>query len=136
MRSISSPRQRDADKTRALNSDGAIPYELEVVDRRGHAIGELLDVMVDMRTGHIAYGVVGVRRGRDPERAIRQIAVPWSALYPDRIDDRLLIDEPRARIEGAPMLPPRSCSKRVARHWAKEVHDYFGCVPYWQEEVH
>jgi hypothetical protein len=87
--------------------------------------------MVDMRTGHIAYGVVELH----PDgKGSREIAVPWNALYPDRIDDRLLIDAPRSRIESAPAMRARRSG--VDREWARAVHHYFNCSPYWESELH
>src|SRR5438105_7065175 len=83
-------------------------FELEVVDRSGHAVGELFDVMVDMHSGKIAYGVIELKHA-GASGAARHIAVPWHALYPDRLEDRLLIDASRTRIERAPSLPPDAC---------------------------
>jgi sporulation protein YlmC with PRC-barrel domain len=108
-----------------------IPYDLQVVDRSGRAIGELLDVMVDMESGRIAYGVIELKDART-HRA-RRVAVPWGVLYPDRLEDRLLIAATRTHVERAPALPPASCSRREARRWVKVVDDYFGTLPCWQK---
>ena len=90
--------------------------------------------IIRLSTGRIAYGVIEVHPRRRGVHCARQIAVPWNVLHPDRIDDCLRIDAPRARIEGAPVLPPDMGARRVPRRWAKTVHDYFGCIPYWKQE--
>ena len=109
-------------------------FELEVVDRSGQTVGELFDVMVDMHSGKIAYGVIELNNAR-ASGAARHIAVPWHALYPDRLEDRLLIDASRSRIERAPSLPPAACSRRAAKQWVKVVDDYFHALPHWEDEA-
>src|SRR5689334_19641385 len=60
----------------------------EVADREGEVVGELSDILLDLRRNHIAYGVVTLRRARaDGER---MVAIPWNALFQDGDADRFV----------------------------------------------
>ena len=49
-----------------------------VVDSQGERVGDLLDVLVDMHAGRVAYGVVVLDHA--PDWSERLIAVPWMFL--------------------------------------------------------
>src|SRR5581483_5676169 len=76
---------------------------VEVVDRDGNVVGQLHDILLDLRRNRIAYGVLELRRTRkDGERLV---AIPWNALFQDADSDRFTINAARERIEEAPLLP-------------------------------
>ncbi len=103
---------------------------IEVADRDGEVVGELSDILLDLRRNHIAYGVVKLRRPRaDGER---MVAIPWNALFQDGDADRFVINAPRERIEEAPLLPSELASKGLDGDVAVFAHSYFGTRPYWE----
>ncbi len=85
----------------------------EVVDRDGNVVGQLHDILLDLRRNRIGYGVIELRRARrDGERLV---AIPWNALFQDGDADRFSINAPRDRIEDAPLLPVRARDQGARR---------------------
>lgn len=106
---------------------------VEVVDRDGNVVGQLHDIMLDLRRNRIAYGVVELRRARgDGERLV---AIPWNALFQDADADRFSVNAPRERIEQAPLLPAEMAAKGLDGEVAVFAHHYFGTRPYWEHGV-
>lgn len=103
---------------------------LEVVDCDGNVVGQLHDILLDLRRNRIAYGVVELRRTRgDGERLI---AVPWNALFQDPEGEHFVVHAPRDRIEEAPLLPSDLATKGLDGDIAVFAHSYFGTRPYWE----
>jgi hypothetical protein len=103
---------------------------IEVVDRDDNVVGQLHDILLDLRRNRIAYGVVELRRTRrDGERLV---AIPWNALFQDGDADRFIVNAPRDRIEEAPLLPSDLATKGLDGDVAIFAHSYFGTRPYWE----
>lgn len=103
---------------------------IEVIDRDGNVVGQLHDILLDLRRNRVAYGVVELRRARrDGERLI---ALPWNALFQDGDADRFIVNAPRERIEEAPLLPSDLATKGLDGDVAVFAHSYFGTRPYWE----
>src|SRR5271170_1272762 len=73
-----------------------------VMDRDGRRIGGLRDLMVDMRHGRIAYGLVALDDA--PAWSGRLIAVPWNAMHADG-DGNLKVNARRDWVERGPSIP-------------------------------
>jgi sporulation protein YlmC with PRC-barrel domain len=71
----------------------------EVIDRDGAHIGELRDIMLDLRVARVAYGMVAL--DRPAESGERLVAVPWTVMEIDSNGD-LRVNAPRDWIECAP----------------------------------
>ncbi|MDQ6619057.1 MAG: PRC-barrel domain-containing protein [Pseudomonadota bacterium] len=103
---------------------------IEVVDRDDNVVGQLHDILLDLRRNRIAYGVIELRRPRkDGERLV---AIPWNALFQDGDGGRFSINSPRDRIEEAPLLPSELATKGLDGEVAVFAHSYFGTRPYWE----
>jgi len=103
---------------------------VEVVDRDGNVVGQLHDILLDLRRNHIAYGVIALRRPRpDGERLV---AIPWNALFQDGDADRFTINAPRERVEEAPLLASQLAASGLDGDAAVLAHSYFGTRPYWE----
>jgi sporulation protein YlmC with PRC-barrel domain len=103
-----------------------------VVDRDGHPIGRLHDIMVDLRRGRIAYGLLTLDRVEAP--AERLIAVPWNAMHMDA-GGNLRVNAPRDRVERGPSMPTGWMADLHDHEWAEFVHAYFGARPYWEHSA-
>ncbi len=103
---------------------------LSVVDSRGEQIGALHDLMLDLRTGRIAYGVVMLDHA--PEWSERVIAVPWNAMLLDAGAGRFRINALRDWIERAPSMQPDAMPNLLDHECAVLIHSFFGTRPYWE----
>ena len=101
-----------------------------VVDNQGERVGELLDVLVDMHAGRVAYGVVALDHA--PDWSERLIAVPWNTMQMQGDGDGIGINATRDWIERAPSMRIEAMSELLDRELAVFIHAYFGAKPYWE----
>ncbi|HEY2863074.1 MAG TPA: PRC-barrel domain-containing protein [Casimicrobiaceae bacterium] len=101
-----------------------------VVDSEGHRVGELLDILVDMHAGRVAYGVVVLDRA--PEWSERLIAVPWNTMRMQADGDGVCVNAMRDWIERAPSMRIEAMNELLDRELAVFIHAYFGARPYWE----
>jgi len=101
-----------------------------VVDSQGERVGELLDVLVDMHAGRVAYGVVALDHA--PDWSERLIAVPWNTMQMQGDGDGIGINATRDWIERAPSMRIEAMSELLDRELAVFIHAYFGAKPYWE----
>lgn len=103
---------------------------LTVTDSRQECIGRLSDVMFDLRTGRIAYGVVSLDRA--PHWSARTIAIPWNAMKLDGDAGRLCVNALRDWIQRAPSMQADAIPKLLDHECAVLIHSFFGTKPYWE----
>ena len=95
----------------------------------GDKIGTIERVMIDKRSGKVAYAVMsfgGFLGIGDEYRAL-----PWSVLrYNENLDayELNLADE---QLRGAPMPGSGWETGTVDRSWERNIHDYYRASPYW-----
>jgi PRC-barrel domain len=95
----------------------------------GDKIGTIERVMIDKRSGKVAYAVMsfgGFLGIGDEYRAL-----PWSVLrYNENLDayELNLTDE---QLRGAPMPGHGWETGMVDRSWERNIHDYYRASPYW-----
>jgi sporulation protein YlmC with PRC-barrel domain len=104
----------------------------DVVDRDGARIGELQDMMLDLRVAQVAYGIVAL--DRPPEWSERLVAVPWNVMHIDGNGD-LRVNAPRDWVERAPSMQPELLPTLLDHEWAVFIHSYFGARPYWEDSA-
>lgn len=99
-----------------------------VNDRKGNKIGTIERVMIDKRSGKVAYavmsfgGFLGVGERHHP--------LPWRLLDYDVNQAAYVIDLDRDMLEGAPMVEMRDGSWDEALY-GQQLHDYYRVPPYW-----
>jgi hypothetical protein len=103
---------------------------LPVVDSDSAQLGVLHDLMLDLRTGRVAYGVVILDHA--PEWSERVIAVPWNAMSLDTGAERFRINALRDWIERAPSMQPDAMPNLLDHECAVLIHSFFGARPYWE----
>jgi len=94
----------------------------------GDKVGTIERVMIDKRSGKVAYAVMtfgGFLGIGDEYRAL-----PWSLLrYNERLDAyELNVTEDQLR--NAPTLTG-GMESGLNREWERDVHHYYGVSPYW-----
>ncbi len=101
----------------------------EVRNRAGEALGSIKRVMIDKRSGKVAYAVMsfGGFLGMGEEYH----ALPWSVLTYDTRLDAYVVDLDRPQLEGAPHFAATAEPNWGDLAWGRQIHDYYGATPYW-----
>jgi hypothetical protein len=92
----------------------------------GESVGSIERLMIDKRSGYVAYAVVSF--GGFLGLGTDHYALPWNALrYNPRLDayELNIADE---RLRNAPRYDE---SNWTDRHWEQGVHEHYGVEPYW-----
>jgi hypothetical protein len=98
-------------------------------DSAGNKIGTIERVMIDKRTGKVAYAVMSF--GGFLGMGADYVSLPWHLLrYNERLDAyELSVTENQLR--GAPPVASGWDTGTVSRDWERNVHNYYGVDPYW-----
>jgi PRC-barrel domain len=103
---------------------------LPVIDSRGERVGTLADIMFDLHTGRIAYGIVAL--DRVPRWTERMVAIPWNAMHLGSDDEHLCVNARRDWIERTPSVQAQSLPSILDHDRAVLIHSFFGTKPYWE----
>jgi sporulation protein YlmC with PRC-barrel domain len=99
-----------------------------VVDVNGEVMGSVVDVMLDLSRGCVAYAIVAtdgfVGLGE------RHFAVPWRALRAEG-EQFVLMVQARA-LATAPSFDRDHWPRTPSKAWHRDVHAYFHSRPYWE----
>ncbi len=92
----------------------------------GEKLGSIDHLVIDKRSGNIAYAVMGfggfLGMGEDHH------PIPWKKLRYDVNLGGYVTDITKAQLEGAPRRP---ADWRDNRDWAASTYGYYGVAPYW-----
>lgn len=91
-------------------------------------LGDIKDIMLDMRTGRVAYAVVSF--GGFLGMGEKLFAVPWQALKLDTENKRFTLDADKNRLESAPGFDKDNWPNMADSTWQQGIHDYYGTKPY------
>lgn len=100
-----------------------------VHDNAGHKLGTVHSVMIDKRSGQVAYalmafgGVLGVGSHIYP--------IPWEALTYDVDLDGYRVGMTREQLKSAPRLSLDDTDRPIDRDHAEAVRSYYGTMPWW-----
>ncbi|MEX3931546.1 PRC-barrel domain-containing protein [Paraburkholderia phymatum] len=101
----------------------------KVLSADGNDIGKIRDIMLDVRSGRIAYAVLS--SGGFLGIGDKLLAIPWSALTLDADRKCFLLDMPTESVKNAPGFDKDHWPPMADATWATLVHQYYGCAPYW-----
>jgi len=90
-------------------------------------LGEIKEIMIDMRSGKIAYAVMS--HGGVFTIGEKLFAVPWEALLLDTVNKRFTLNVDKERIENAPGFDTDNWPNMAAQAWATSMHSYSGPTP-------
>ena len=100
----------------------------DVYNLQDDDLGDIKDIMLDMRTGRVSYAVLSF--GGFLGMGEKLFAVPWSALKLDTINKRFTLDVEKERLESAPGFNPDNWPNMADATWQKTIHDYYGTQPH------
>ena len=102
-------------------------YGYEVISSDNQKLGKLNNLLVDLETGRILYGVIGTPKGR-------VAVVPQIFNVSQPTAKELHIKDPKSKIDDAPRFTPQNDSQI---EWSKaalvaKVYEHFGERAWWQ----
>ncbi|RQT34963.1 PRC-barrel domain-containing protein [Burkholderia contaminans] len=100
-----------------------------VLTMDGDDIGQVADIMLDVRSGRIAYAVVSA--GSPPGIGDKLLAVPWNGLVLDIERRCFVLPVATERVREAPGFDRNRWPAMADPEWAEALHAYYGSSPYW-----
>jgi hypothetical protein len=100
-----------------------------VFNTEGEQLGEIHDVMLDKRSGKIAYavlsfgGLLGIGQRYHP--------LPWAILKYDTRQGGYVVGIPIDQLKDAPTYAASETPAWADRAYEARIHDYYKAAPYW-----
>ncbi len=110
-----------------LMSAGSLSKD-DVYNPKGDELGQVKDLMLDMRNGRVSYAVLSF--GGFLGMGEKLFAVPWDALTLDADNKRFVLDVDKQRLESAPGFDKDHWPNMADERWAKDIHAYYGTTPF------
>ncbi|MDP3842633.1 MAG: PRC-barrel domain-containing protein [Oxalobacteraceae bacterium] len=99
----------------------------DVYNDKGEDLGEIKEIMLDMRTGRVSYAVLSF--GGFLGMGEKLFAVPWNALTLDTVNKRFTLKVSKEQLKGAPGFDPDHWPDMASPAWSSEIHTYYGTQP-------
>lgn len=96
----------------------------DVYNLKGEDIGDIKEIMLDMRDGRVAYAVLAFTAFLSMGEKL--FAVPWSALTLDTEHKRFTLNVDKDRLKDAPGFDKSRWPNMADQSWQKEIHTYYG----------
>ncbi len=96
----------------------------DVYNPEGEDLGDIKEIMLDMRTGKVSYAVLSF--GGFLGMGDKLFAVPWSALILDTVNKRFTLNVAKDRLESAPGFDQDKWPNMADATWAEGIHAYYG----------
>jgi sporulation protein YlmC with PRC-barrel domain len=95
-----------------------------VVNHKGDDLGEIKEIMLDMRSGKVAYAVLSF--GGFLGMGKKLFAVPWNALTLDTKNKCFVLNVEKDSLKDAPGFDADNWPNMIDESWAKGIHLYYG----------
>jgi sporulation protein YlmC with PRC-barrel domain len=99
----------------------------DVYNHKGEDLGEIKEIMLDMRNGLVAYAVLSF--GGFLGLGGKLFAVPWAALKLDTENKRFVLNVEKDRLSTAPGFDKDKWPNMADAAWARDIHAYYGTRP-------
>lgn len=96
----------------------------DVFNRKNENLGDIKEIMLDMRSGQVAYAVLSC--GGFLGMGGKLFAVPWDALELDLENKRFVLDVEKGRLATAPGFDKDKWPNMADPKWAEGIHAYYG----------
>jgi len=107
----------------AMMSAGSLTGD-DVYNQKGEDLGDIKEIMLDMRSGRVAYAVLSF--GGFLGMGEKLFAVPWSALTCDPDNKRFVLNVEKDRLKDAPGFDKDDWPDMADPSWSKAIHSYYG----------
>lgn len=118
--------QQDGPGPHLMGADTLIGND--VYNRQDEKIGDIKEIMLDMRDGRVSYAVLEF--GGFLGMGTSLFAIPWQALTLDTVKKCFTLDASKESLEKAPGFEKDNWPDMVDPTWQKGIHDYYGTKPY------
>lgn len=98
-----------------------------VVNAQDEDLGDIKEIMLDMRTGQVAYAVLSF--GGFLGMGEKLFAVPWQALQLDTVNKRFVLNVDKDRLRSAPGFDPDDWPDMSEVSWSQQIHSFYGTDP-------
>lgn len=102
----------------------------DVRNNAGDDLGDIKEVMLDMKSGRIAYAVLSF--GGVFGIGSKLFAVPWNALRLDTEEKCFRLDVTNESLDDAPGFDQDKWPSMADETWGRSVHKYYKTKPYWE----
>ena len=129
-----------AEEMLAQRADEALEPSHELISSRrvegtwvynpaGEKLGTIHSVMIEKRSGRIAYAVLSFGGLFGFGEKVHPI--PWELLRYDVDREAYVVDIDRADIESAPAMALDEGDRPIDKEYQEEVHRHWGTMPWW-----
>ena len=106
-----------------------------VVDPKGNTLGDIKEIVIDPRTGRVAYAVVSF--GGFLSLGEKLFAIPFSAFEykvtkSDLVASEYVLNISRERLQAAPGFDADHWPLMRDEKWHRDLHTYYDRLPYWE----
>jgi sporulation protein YlmC with PRC-barrel domain len=98
-----------------------------VVNGQDENLGDIKEIMIDMRSGQVAYAVLSF--GGFLGMGEKLFAVPWQALHLDTMNKRFVLNVDKSKLQNAPGFDPDAWPDMSDVSWSNEIHSFYGTDP-------
>ena len=96
----------------------------DVYNRQDEDLGDIKEIMLDMRNGQVAYAVLSF--GGWLGMGDKLFAVPWQALQLDTVNKRFLLDVSKDHLKNAPGFDKDNWPDMAGTEFGTLVHNFYG----------
>lgn len=102
----------------------------DVYNRNDEELGTVKEIMIDMRSGKVAYAVMSF--GGFLGMGDKLFAVPWKALTLDTENKHFVLNIDKEQLEDAPGFDKDHWPNMADPIWAKAIYSYYGMDAHYQ----
>ena len=102
----------------------------DVVNRKGEDLGDIKEVVIDPRSGKVAYAVVSF--GGFLGMGEKLFAIPFSAFEYNMEKNEYILEIPKERLEKAPGFDADNWPSMSDEKWNRDVYKFYERAPYWE----
>jgi sporulation protein YlmC with PRC-barrel domain len=102
----------------------------DVINPEGDSLGDVKEVVIDPRTGRVAYAVVSF--GGFLGMGEKLFAIPFSSFSYDTDEGKYVLDVSKDRLKNAPGFDADRWPSMADEKWNRDVYKYYGRTPYWE----
>ena len=96
----------------------------DVYNHEDEELGDIKEIMLDMRTGQIAYAVLSF--GGVLGMGDKLLAVPWQALPLDPVNKRFLLNVEKNQLKDAPGFDKNNWPDMGSEAWNQQMEAFYG----------